>query len=1755
MSGAAHYNVYRGPTVVGTVSSPAFVDSALPADGTYDYSVTSLDALGNESAASPVRTVVYDTTPPPAPTQPTAPSPTNAKPSLSWTAVSGADTYNVYRGATLLGNTSGTTLTDSALSTDGSYDYTVTSLDALGNESAASPVRTVVYDTTPPAVPTQPSASSPTRFMPALSWSSVTGADTYNVYRGATLLGNTSGTTFTDSGLSADGSYDYTVTSLDALGNESATSPVRTVVYDTTAPASPTQPSAASPTKAKPALTWSSVTGAATYNVYRGATFLGNTAGTSFTDSALSSDGSYDYTVTALDTVGNESAASPVRTVVYDTTPPAAPAQPTATSPTNAKPALSWTAVSGAATYNVYRGATLLGNTSGTTFTDSALSTDGSYDYTVTALDTAGNESAPSPVETVVYDTTPPPAPAQPSASSPTRFKPALSWGTVTGAATYNVYRGATLLGNTSSTSFTDNALGTDGTYTYTVTSLDGVGNESGPSTGRSVTYDTTPPAAPAQPSAASPTRAKPSLSWSSVTGASSYNVYRGPTFLGNTSGTTFTDNALSTDGSYDYTVTSLDGVGNESASSPVRTVVYDTTPPPAPAQPAASSPTKAKPALSWTAVTGADTYNVYRGATLLGNTAGTSFTDSALSTDGSYDYTVTALDTAGNESAPSPVETVVYDTTPPPAPAQPSASSPTRFKPALSWGTVTGAATYNVYRGATLIGNTAGTTFTDSTLSGDGTYTYTVTSLDGLGNESGPSTGRSVTYDTTPPAAPTQPSAASPTKAKPSLSWSSVTGAASYNVYRGATFLGNTSVTSFTDSALGTDGSYDYIVTSLDGVGNESAASPVRTVVYDTTPPPAPAQPTASSPTNAKPSLSWSSVTGAATYNVYRGATLLGNTSGTTFTDSALSSDGSYNYTVTSLDGLGNESAPSLVRTVVYDTTPPAAPSQPTAAVSPTKAKPVLNWSAVGGASTYNVYRGATFLGNTSGTTFTDSALSTDGSYDYTVTSLDGLGNESAASPARTVIYDTTAPAAPTQPAAATPTNAKPALSWTAVSGADTYNVYRGATLLGNTSSTSFTDTALSTDGSYDYTVTSLDTAGNESVPSQARTVVYDTTAPGAPDQPAAAASPTNAKPSLTWTAVPGATSYNVSRSGTPVANVATPSFTDSALASDGSYSYTVTALDAATNESPPSPARSVVYDTTAPTQPTGLDGLPTSNNPVLSWNASSDLNGVTSYNVYRNGTLLGSAASTTYTDTSVPSDGTWTYTVKALDAAGNISTASSAKAIVVDHTNASAPQNLGAASPTNGAPHLTWTAPSLFTADHYVVYRDGAAAPLAAHVTALSYDDTDPNLTQGTHVYQVVAADAVNTMGIAASVQVTYDTVAPLPPPVPSGTSPTRVAPTVVWAASPSSDVASYAVYRNGVKVAGGLHGSTYTDGTAGDGSFSYAVSAVDQAGNESTPSPAVTVVHDTTPPSAPGAVSAVAQPDGRVVLSWGASSDALTSVAGYTVRRSLAGGAAPTGPADGDPVCTTAGAGSCSDATAIRGSTYLYSVFATDAAGNVSSAGVSPQVTVPAATGPDRTPPHRPGHLSASVHGTHVRVTWTNPTDSDFDHVLVVVNPKHRPASRNDGTKAYSGSGHSVTVSAKPGTAEHFAVFAYDQSGNASAAAYAAVTLPAAGPLSPPTGSVLSGTPHLTWRTVAKATYYNVQVYLGKKRVAIAWPHGTSWVVPAGSAQEGPDLHLVRVAGPRGAEGGALRRPDRQGHLHVPRLSRLAEQPKGA
>ncbi|MCK2240584.1 MULTISPECIES: discoidin domain-containing protein [unclassified Crossiella] len=79
---------------------------------------------------------------------------------------------------------------------------------------------------------------------------------------------------------------------------------------------------------------------------------------------------------------------------------------------------------------------------------------------------------------------------------------------------------------------------------------------------------------------------------------------------------------------------------------------------------------------------------------------------------------------------------------------------------------------------------------------------------------------------------------------------------------------------------------------------------------------------------------------------------------------------------------------------------------------------------------------------------------------------------------------------------------------------------------------------------------------------------------------------------------------------------------------------------------------------DTQAPTTPAGLAApSSTSDTITLGWAASSDNVGVTGYEVLRDGNLVGSSPTTSFTDTGLASDTGFSYTVRARDAAGNIS------------------------------------------------------------------------------------------------------------------------------------------------------------------------------------------------------------------------------------------------------------------------------------------------------------------------------------------------------------------------------------------------------------------------------------------------------------------------------------------------------------------
>ncbi|MFK8006354.1 MAG: endonuclease [Saprospiraceae bacterium] len=177
------------------------------------------------------------------------------------------------------------------------------------------------------------------------------------------------------------------------------------------------------------------------------------------------------------------------------------------------------------------------------------------------------------------------------------------------------------------------------------------------------------------------------------------------------------------------------------------------------------------------------------------------------------------------------------------------------------------------------------------------------------------------------------------------------------------------------------------------------------------------------------------------------------------------------------------------------------------------------------------------------------------------------------------------------------------------------------------------------------------------------------DTEAPTIPTN-LSASNTTQSSTDLLWTASTdnvGVAGYNIYQGGVNVFSVAGTSTTVNGLTASTSYSFYVTAYDAAGNESVESTAVSVTTqtpaDTQAPTIPTNLTASNTTETSTdLSWTASTDNVGVAGYNVYQGGVNVSSVTGTSANVSGLTASTSYSFYVTAYDAAGNESVGSTA-------------------------------------------------------------------------------------------------------------------------------------------------------------------------------------------------------------------------------------------------------------------------------------------------------------------------------------------------------------------------------------------------------------------------------------------------------------------------------------------------------------
>jgi len=151
-------------------------------------------------------------------------------------------------------------------------------------------------------------------------------------------------------------------------------------------------------------------------------------------------------------------------------------------------------------------------------------------------------------------------------------------------------------------------------------------------------------------------------------------------------------------------------------------------------------------------------------------------------------------------------------------------------------------------------------------------------------------------------------------------------------------------------------------------------------------------------------------------------------------------------------------------------------------------------------------------------------------------------------------------------------------------------------------------------------------------------------------------------------------------------VATTTASAYTDGGLQAGTTYSYTVTAVDAAGNESARSAPASATPtgDVTAPAAPAGLSATAGQLSVALDWadNAEPDL---ASYRVYRDGVGVATTTASSYADTGLTAGVTYTYRVTAVDRSGNesaVSNAASATPRAAPVTATFAPDSLSVVS-----------------------------------------------------------------------------------------------------------------------------------------------------------------------------------------------------------------------------------------------------------------------------------------------------------------------------------------------------------------------------------------------------------------------------------------------------------------------------------------
>jgi titin len=1264
-------------------------------------------------------------------------------------------------------------------------------------------------------------------------------------------------------------------------------------------------------TATTPAAVWTTIASPAANTTSYAVTSI---PGSGSTTVPLTAGTTYNFRLEAVDADGTSTPSSTASAITI----PSAPALTDTVSSSGIT--VNWSAITGAATYTLQRSTNLSSwssvtlspvspaTTPPTTYADTGVATptglgtlaaNTTYYYRLTATDTSGNSdySQILPVTTLLV------APTGLAATALSTSQIELSWPSeagaygytlqqetipTTGSPTWSNVAGAGSL-SSSTNVFVVGNLTTNTSYSFRLEASN-VSGVSQPSTTATTKTLTVAPTLTSAPAAISGSATSNTITWSPVTGATSYVLQHSTddatwTQIDNPSGTlsqgqtvfTYSDASLTPDTEYFYRIAAVNSGGNSAwsqAISQYTTIAANSTF-------AAAASSSYSVGLTWASQPTASGFKVQVQSgstwTQVGDIlpAGTtSYTVSGLSASTAYTYRLITENAAG-DSAPSATSTA---TTYLPRPQHLTGSANSDTSVTINWNAVTGATSYL------------------TEISTDGSTWTTVDTI------SAPATTDTITTYT--------PSGGSATP---------LTGATQY-----------------------------YFRVQAVASGNDSSPSNVRKI---TTLLGAPSALSISSPSTTGLTIGWTDGAGATSYVIQKQihstwvtAATLSSLSGTgteTEAVTGLHAGNTYNFRVIG-QATGSTSAPATISGTTLPT------STVVTATGALAGGITVNWVKIPGATSYEILSSAdnnndfAQIGTEPAGTlsYTDSSVSTANTQQYyevagVIASVDGQSSiTGAVSP---IVSSYSLAGAPAAFAATALSDTAVGFSWTAESAATSFRLEKevgtgsSATwpqvgqLIANTGGTvaSYQLNGLTANTAYNFRLIAVN-GGGDSAPSTSGGVAVTTKVP-APTLTGTTVTDTAA--GLSWPAVTSATGYKVWRStnpnGTftqvgsvtiPVSPLTTYTFTDNATTDSANtptqgttYYYYVTATDAG-GDSVPS---NTVTQTTLLTTPSGFTAVSNESTSVdFSWTLPTttiatnyllqQLATGTTYNTVA--TLDGQADTASVTGLTA---GT-AYTFHLVAVNSNAANSTAASATITTLTAAPAVATEVASATTTGSTTtntITLTWPSVTGAASYIVQRstDGvswtsAGTPTAATGTTQTFADsgtTQSPLAADTLYYYRVAA--VNSTGGASAYSPVVSTTTLLAAPAtPTATSISASEIDLSWTTQPTA--VAYIVQQNTgttttpvwTQVGDQIPPTATTTtaqvtGLTANTAYSFRVIAVNDGGN-SAPTAAVSA---TTAPK-PTKVTATTLSDTAISLNW----TTVTGAGGYTIYQQTGG-----------------------------------------------------------------------------------------------------------------------------------------------------------------------------------------------------------------------------------------------------------------------